>query len=211
LVVTGSATLPSNVSLTSLTVTNLTVTANQTIGGTLRVTGVGTFDTNIAVAGIGQFNNTQDSNATNNGSIVTLGGVGIAKNLVVGSAITVGAISTTTSVPALYSNNSLYASYTSPFIVSNTLFNLDVYSATAYRTAKYIAQIVDGTKVHVAEMLVFHDGTNVFITEYAIATNTGELGSFDAVLASNNVTLNFTANYTPANMQIKVVRTSITL
>ena len=58
--------------------------------------------------------------------------------------------------------------------------------------------------------MVFHDSTYVYITEYGIATTNGELGTFDAVIGGGSVTLNFTPNYTPTAMTIKVVRTSIT-
>ena len=60
-------------------------------------------------------------------------------------------------------------------------------------------------------MLFRSDGTNVYMTEYAIATSQGELGTFDAGLASNTITLTFTANYTPTNMTIKMSRQTITL
>jgi len=217
LVVTGTASLPSTISLTALTVTNLTVTNNETVGNNLSVgnlftaTGASVFGSTIAVAGIASFNSTQDSNATNNGAIVTAGGVGIAKNLTVGTAVTVGTATTQTTVNAYYSNNFLLSSYTSGFIVSNSQINLDTFSATAYRTCKYVIQIVDGTKIHVEEILLFHDGTNVYMTEYGIATSQGELGEFDATLATGTVTLKFTANYTPTSMTIKTVRQAITL
>jgi hypothetical protein len=217
LVVTGTASLPSTISLTALTVTNLTVTNNETVGNNLSVgnlftaTGASVFGSTISVAGIASFNSTQDSNATNNGSIVTLGGVGIAKNLTVGTAVTVGTATTQTTVNAYYSNNFLLSSYTSGFIVSNSQINLDTFSASAYRTCKYVIQIVDGTKIHVEEILLFHDGTNVYMTEYGIATSQGELGEFDATLATGTVTLKFTANYTPTSMTIKTVRQAITL
>jgi hypothetical protein len=215
LVITGSASLPSNVSLSNLTVTNLTVTNNQTVGGTLTATnftatGASVFQSNLAVGGILSVNNVTDSSNITNGAIVTTGGLGVAKNVNVGQAVTIGSVSTQTVVNAIYSNNSLYSSYTSQFIVSNAQINLDTFSATAYRTAKYIIQVVDGTKVHVEEIMVFHDGTNVYFTEYAIATSQGELGEFDATLAANTITLKFTANYSPTSMTIKMVRTAIT-
>jgi hypothetical protein len=215
--VTGTASLPSTISLSALTVTNLTVTNNETVGNNLSVanlftaTGAAVFGNTVSVTGIATFNNVQDSNATNNGSIVTLGGVGIAKNLTVGQAVTVGSATTQTVVNAYYSNNFLLSSYTSGFIVSNSQINLDAFSASAYRTCKYVIQIVDGTKIHVEEILLFHDGTNVYMTEYGIATSQGELGDFDAQLATGTVTLKFTANYTPTNMTIKTVRQAITL
>jgi hypothetical protein len=217
LVVTGSATLPGNISLSALTITNLTVTNNETVGNNLLVSNLftatmaATFGSTINAAGIVSITNTTDSNATNNGALIVSGGVGIAKNLTVGTAVTVGSATTQTVVNSFYSNNTLLSSYTSGYIQTNATFNLDTFSTTAYRTAKYLIQIVDGTKVHVEEILVFHDGTNVYMTEYAIATSQGELGTFDAGLAANTITLTFTANYTPTQMTIKMSRQTITL
>jgi hypothetical protein len=216
LVVTGSATLPGNISLSALTVTNLTVTNNETVGGTLTVTGLtalngGTTTGGFTATGIVSLTNTTDSNATNNGALVVSGGVGIAKNLTVGTAVTVGSATTQTVVNSFYSNNTLLSSYTSGFIQTNSAINLDTFSSTTYRTAKYLIQVVDGTKIHVEEIVVFHDGTNVYMTEYAIATSQGELGTFDAGLSAGTITLTFTANYTPTQMTIKMSRQTITL
>ena len=89
---------------------------------------------------------------------------------------------------------------------------LDSFVSDTYRTAKYLVQIVDttGNKIHVEEILLFHDGASVYMNEYAIATNTGELGTFDATFGGGYVTLTFTPNYTPGYMTIKVNRTAIT-
>ena len=217
LTVTGSATLPSSVSLSNLTVTNLTVTNNETIGNNLLVSNLftatmaATFGSTVNAAGVVSITNTTDSNATNNGALVVSGGAGIAKSLVVGEDITVGTATTQTVVNSFYSNNTLLSSYTSGYIVTNSNINLDTFSATAYRTAKYVVQIVDGTKVHVEEILLFHDGTNVYMTEYAVATSQGELGTFDAGLSAGTITLTFQANYTPTQMTIKMTRQTITL
>jgi hypothetical protein len=121
LIVTGSATLPSNVSLSNLTVTNLTVTNNQTVGGNLQVTGLFTVTNTANFTAVVRVTNATDSNATGVGALVVTGGVGIAKNLTVGTGVTVGASSTQTVVPSVFSNNVLYSSYTSQFIVTNSL------------------------------------------------------------------------------------------
>jgi hypothetical protein len=62
--------------------------------------------------------------------------------------------------------------------------------------------------VHVSEISLFHDGVKAYINEYGIATNNGQLGSFDATLGAGNVTVKFTPTNATA-MTIKMVRTTI--
>ena len=189
----GSSTLNS-LTATTFTATSSNIIGNETVGGLFTVT------------------NTTDSSLTTNGSIVTAGGVGVAKAMTVGGTITIGSSISSSTVAAIFSNNSLYSSFTSNIISTNTKQNLDSYASGTYRTAKYVVQIVDttGNKVHIEEILVFHDGTYVYMSEYGITTNTGELGTFDATIGGGLITLNFTPNYTPGAMTIKVVRTAIT-
>jgi hypothetical protein len=156
---------------------------------------------------------TSSTNATNttSGSLQVIGGVGIGLDLVVGSAVHIGTTATDVVVPAVYSGNSLLANYTSNVITTNSSQNLDTFLTADYRTAKYLVQIVDGAKIHVQEMLLFHNGTNVYMNIYAISTTQGELGDFDAsIVGGNTMTLSFIPNYTPTAMVIKVARTTIT-
>ena len=224
--VTGSTILPGSINLTSLTVTNLTVTNDETIGNNLLVGNLFTATTATFYGGVtvdhlsaattatfgGKVNIVDSTNslAVTDGSFVTAGGIGVGQDIFAGGALNVGSITAGTPVPALYTNNILLASYTSPVISGTSVTNLDTYSATAYRTAKYFVQIVDGSNVHVTEITLFHDGTDVYKNEYAIATSDGELGTFDATLASSTVTLNFTP-YGATAMKIKVVRLNITI
>lgn len=201
--VSGLSTLQ-NVNAAITTVTTLTVTNGASVGGNLGVTGTGTFTGKLSA------NNTSDSAATNQGSIVTLGGIGVAKSMVVGGSITVGTPATNAVVPAMFSNNTLVSSFTSNTIATTSTQNLDSFSASVYRTARYLVQIVDGTKIHVTEMTIFHDGTNVYLNEYGISTNQGSLGVFDANYVTGVVTLTFTPS-SATSMVIKVMRTAITV
>jgi hypothetical protein len=70
-------------------------------------------------------------------------------------------------------------------------------------------QVVDGSDIHITEITLFHNGTNVYLNEYGISTNNGELGTFDAELTGGNVILKFTPTSATA-MTIKVIRMSIT-
>jgi len=191
--VVGQTTL-GNVTAATSTATTLNVTGAATVGGTLSVT------------------DSQNSNATTNGAIRVTGGVGIVKDVTIGGALTVGVTAAATSstvVPALYSNNMLISTYTSGAISGTSQVDLDSFSSSVYRSARYFVQIVDGSNVHISEISIFHDGVKAYINEYGIATNNGQLGNFDATYGAN-VTIKFTPT-NATSMVIKMVRTSITL
>jgi len=219
LVVTGVTSI-GGVSLSNATADNLTVTNTLVVGnlitstnavftGTVVVGGQTIINNTATINGPLLVTNTLDSTAKNNGSIVTYGGVGVGKSIVAGGALTVGTILSTAGnvVPAVYSNNVLLASYTSNTITGSSTVNLDTYS-TDYRTARYTIQVVDGTNVHITELTVFHDGTSVYLDEYGISTNNGELGVFSATLVGTTITLTFKPTGA-TSMTIRVVRFSI--
>lgn len=192
--VIGASTL-ANVSAAVTTATNLTVTNDATVDGILIV------------------NSTQNSNSLSSGAIRTAGGAAITKDVTVGGAITVGvtaAATPNTVVPAIYSNNLLMATFTSGAIAGNSQVDLDAFSSSVYRSARYFVQIVDGANVHISEISLFHDGVKAYINEYGIATNNGQLGSFDATLGGGNVTVKFTPT-AASSMIIKMVRIGVTL
>jgi hypothetical protein len=184
----------------ALTATNTTVT-NLTVNGTASVAGIASF--------------TEGSNATlvGNGAVKVTGGVSISRDVVVGGQITAGttlAATTGTSVPALYSNNTLLASFTSNVLTGTAQVSLDTFSSTAYRSARYFVQIVDGGNIQLSELSVFHNGASAYLSEYGISTNNGQLGIFDATWDASNVTIKFTPT-NATSMVIKMVRTTITL
>lgn len=192
--VTGRSTL-GEVSAGATTATSLNVTGTASVGGVLTAS------------------NSTDSTAPNNGSLVVTGGAGIGKALVVGGAITAGvtaAATTGTTVSGLFSNNALLATFTSNPISGTGTANLDTFAKATYRSAKYFVQIVDGSNVHITEISVFHDGSNVYMSEYATHTNNGQLGTFDATLGGTDVTLTFTPSPSATAMVIKVVRMTVT-
>jgi hypothetical protein len=210
LTVTGISSI-GGINLTSATAENLTVTNTLSVGNLITASNA-VFTGTVSINGLTKVYNDTDSNAKDVGSIVTYGGMGVVKSVTVGEAITVGttlAASPGSVVPAIYSNNVLLASYTSPVITGTSAVNLDTYSASNFRTARYTVQVVDGTKVHITEITIFHDGTNAYLNEYGTSTNQGELGVFSATLVSSQVTLTFDPVNATA-MTIKVVRFGIT-
>lgn len=178
------------------------------VGNALHVAGTATISGRVSL--------TDSTNATNttDGAVSVTGGISVGQSIVAGGPITAGvtlAATTGTVVPAFYSNNALIASFTSNVLSTTTTATLDFFSSILYRSAKYFVQIVDGVKVHVSEISVFHNGTDAYLSEYGIATSAGQLGVFDAVYGAGNVTLNFTPAVGVTAMTIKMVRTTITL
>ena len=188
LAVTGATTLSSTLSAGASTLASASVTGAATVGTTLDVTGATT------LAGLTAGASTLDSVSVNN-------------NASVGGTLTVGTATDGTSVAALYSNNVVLASYTSPTLGTSTA-NLDQFSSATYRTARYTVQVVNGSNAHITEITLFHIGGNVYANEYGISTSNGELGYFEATLAGGNVTLTFTP--AAAGCVVKVVRMGIT-
>ena len=85
---------------------------------------------------------------------------------------------------------------------------VDTFSATTYRTGKYLASITQGTNYHTIELLVIQNGSAAWLAQYGeIFTNTS-LGTFDASVVGGIVNLLFTpasASVTTVNL----VRTTV--
>jgi hypothetical protein len=84
---------------------------------------------------------------------------------------------------------------------------VDSWSATNYKSAKYIVQMRDGNDIEVLEVLVTIDGNNnVYLTEYADIQSNAQIGTTDADYDSGNVRLKVTATGTTT---VKVHKTLI--
>lgn len=102
---------------------------------------------------------------------------------------------------------------TSTQVVSvNTITTVDSFDKTAYRTAKYLIQVTQGSKYTSSEVLLVHDGTTSYMSEYAVI----ELGASRIPLAvstsisSDNVLLRVTVtDAASTNATVKVARTLI--
>lgn len=139
----------------------------------LRITGFGT----VISSGPVVISNTTGSGATASGSLVVSGGAGIAGTL---NATSVGVRDLT----ALFSANLTTSSTAS----SQVLHSL---SATDFKTAKYVVQCISGTDLHAQEVLLIHNGTNVYMTEYSqvLGPSNVPLTTFDARISAGNFEL----------------------
>lgn len=68
--------------------------------------------------------------------------------------------------------------------------SVDSWSASLYRTAKYLVQVSDSAnnEYQSSQVLVTHNGTTAFYTEYGIITTSGNiLANFNTVISAGNV------------------------
>ena len=90
-----------------------------------------------------------------------------------------------------------------------SFFNKSVASSTSSgSSAVYIVQAKQGTNVHTTKIHLVHDGTTVYLTQYASIFDNGAQATFDADINSGSVRLRVTPASTD-NMTIKVIRQAI--
>jgi len=83
---------------------------------------------------------------------------------------------------------------------------IDAFSINKYRTARYIIQMVKDSdqKYHSTEILLMHNNTDVFMTEYAILkTQDSDIGSITADINDSSVRLLITPNFENINIKAK--------
>lgn len=86
---------------------------------------------------------------------------------------------------------------------------VDTFDLTLYSTAKYIVQAKYSTSTHSTEIMVMHDGTNVYIHEYGTMYSGSSLGTFSADISSGLVRLLFSP--TNINTTVKSKRMQISI
>jgi hypothetical protein len=94
---------------------------------------------------------------------------------------------------------------------STDQFTADSFTAASYRTTKYLIEVreTSTSNFYSSEILLMHDGTSVYITEYGtLQTATSPVSSIDADLNSSNVRLLITPSV--SNTITKVYRISLT-
>ena len=159
--------------------------------------------------------NTGSSNLgnTTTGALQVNGGVGVGGNL------TVGGVVKTTEVLVGNIADALLNKITSVSISgknNNTPVLIDTYIGNEFTTAKYLVQVTDlgsPNKFHVVEIMVTYDGSGasagVYISQYGLITNLGELGTFDIDYVAGDIQIVFTPNYSPVSMNIRALRMAI--
>lgn len=169
----------------SLNVSN-TSSFNGTVSPTANGVQLGTADNRW-------FAYTTNINVSN--SAVVSNNVSISNNLTVSGGATIGA------ALSIQSNSVVYANATPGQTV------VDTFSASTYRTTKYLVEAKDNTTGYMStEMLIVHDGSTVYLNEYATINTVATFVTYDADISGGNVRLLATPS---SNATIKVARTSI--
>ena len=84
---------------------------------------------------------------------------------------------------------------------ANTL--VDSFDKATYRTAKYYIQISSNNEYHASEVLLIHNGANVFFTEYAVISSNNSLGIVSANVNGANVDLLVAPAYANSTINTK--------
>jgi hypothetical protein len=105
-------------------------------------------------------------------------------------------------------DNSL-ASNSTALTTTTTNQVVDTFDLSLYSTAKYIVQAKYSTSIHSTEIMVMHDGTNVYISEYGTMYSGSSLGTFSADISSGLVRLLFSP--TNINTTVKSKRMQISI
>lgn len=113
----------------------------------------------------------------------------------------------TLSVPSVAINT--YAKIESTTITTSNTNQIvvDSFSASSYRSAKYLMQITSGSSYQMIELSLIHNGTTVFLAQYGDVRTGASLGIFDAEINAGNLNILFT----PDNAVTTVKAYSLTM
>lgn len=110
-------------------------------------------------------------------------------------------------------NSRVQTSYVTIAAGSNSVSTISSFQSSAFVTAKYLVQIKQGLNYHSAEVLLLHNGSTVFMTEYGALTTSNAIGILDAAVSGGSVILTLTptseAVANNAQIDVRVVRTTI--
>lgn len=149
----------------------------------------------------------------NDGGSIFNGDAGLTYNKTNQSLTVTGSITTEnlTLTSSVNFPNSQVKENTTVRVSSSDQFTADSFVATSYRTTKYLIEIreTSTSNFYSSELLLMHDGTDVYITEYGtLKTASSPVSSIDADLNSGNIRLLITPSV--SNTITKVYRISLT-
>ena len=187
---------------------NSTFSANLTVIGQLKAP---TIVTNTSIAGVMAVNSASVNvsvNAYFQNNLTIVGNLNVSGN-VVQSGSSVGNLNPVDSSYYLGQPTLQWSMYGNTIVVSNTLTIsntsviisntysygssanavIDQFVAATYRSAEYLIQASNSTAYQVSKVLVVHDGTTAYATEYAIVNSAAQMLTLGVTKAVSNVQL----------------------
>ena len=212
-----------------LTVSTTTFNLANTTATTLNLGGAST-TLNVSHVGTGARTINIATAATGGASTLTFGG-GVTGNTLKIRGTAAGQINLTTDVTTgianlftsvtgklqiggvgseLYVGTQTAVTGTTTTVATTSETVTDQFSTSEFRSAEYLVQITQGSSYQVSKILLVHDGTTPYITEYGTLLSGSTLGTLDVDITGGTARLLVTmANATSAS--VKVSRTSITI
>lgn len=93
-------------------------------------------------------------------------------------------------------------------VTSGTAQHLvDSFAITSFRTAKYLIQATYDNQVHCTEVLLIHNNSNTYFTEYGIVYSSASLFDLSTEISGNTVFLKATPIF--GNTKIDFIRTAL--
>lgn len=128
------------------------------------------------------------------GDVTVAGSIGVSGGLTVEGAGTFNDnIDLKASVSGTYETNSRTQSeYVEIAAGANTATQIAAFASSDFTTAKYLVQLKQGGITHSTEVLLIHDGSTAYITEYGALYNTEIIGTLDAAVSGGDVILTVT-------------------
>ena len=91
---------------------------------------------------------------------------------------------------------------------------INSFTAATFTSAELIVQVKQGANIHTSKLLLIHDGTDVYLTEYGTVYNSDILVTWDAIVTGGNVVVQATNTAVAAAANtittVKTSRTAIT-
>ena len=212
-----------------LTVSTTTFNLANTTATTLNLGGAST-TLNVSHVGTGARTINIATAATGGASTLTFGG-GVTGNTLKIRGTAAGQINLTTDVTTgianlftsvtgkvqvggvgtkLYAGTQTAITGTTTTVATTSQTVTDQFSTSEFRSAEYLIQITQGSSYQVSNIILVHDGTTPYITEYGTLLSGSTLGTLDVDITGGTARLLVTmANATSAS--VKVSRTSITV
>jgi len=174
------ATLAGSEALTNKSINGLTVTS--TSGGTLTIANSSSLVTSgaysITLTSTGATNVTLPTT----GTLATLAGSETLTNKTFNSSVNYQ-----TSATTIANDNVVQAT-----VATVSATTVDSWAKATYRSAKYLIQVTQGSNYQVSEIMVIQDGTNTYMTEFAVIETNGVLATFTSSISGSNAVLTVT-------------------